>query len=561
MNMPIHHRPTFSDSTDNESINESIPEGPIAVIGAGTMGIGIAQVAALAGHSVLLFDANDEAAQRALDTLHIRLHQRVAAGKADADKTQALLQRITLVDSLQALAPCILVIEAIIEQLEAKQKLFHQLESLCSEQTIFASNTSSLSITAIARVLSKPQRMAGLHFFNPAPLMKLVEIVQGLETCPQIIATLKYLMINWQKQPVICRSTPGFIVNRIARPFYAEALRALEEQIASPATLDAVIKDAGGFAMGPLQLTDLIGHDVNYAVTESLFHAFYGDPRFQPSLRQKELVEANHLGRKSGRGFYLYSDTNNAEKNSTDKKPQLLPEIEEIQAAEPITSAQINASGDWSALPHFAALLQEKLQENGVFCGEKYNIPLSSPALQIDDVLFMLATGKTSSQLADEIQAPVVQFDLSANHHAAPIITISAASQNTQQQTAKVARFLHSLGKQVILLPDYPAMLTMRTVAMLCNEALDALNKGIASAEDIDLAMCRGVNYPIGPLAWGTQLGWQHIFNTLENLQQFYGETRYRPSPLLRQLAAGHVTLQSPSLRQHEYQHKKKDHA
>ncbi|PHM59395.1 putative 3-hydroxyacyl-CoA dehydrogenase [Xenorhabdus sp. KK7.4] len=556
MNMPVHHRPTFSDST----ANESIPEGPIAVIGAGTMGIGIAQVAALAGHSVLLFDANVEAAQRALDTLHTRLHQRVTAGKADADKTQALLQRITLVDSLQALAPCILVIEAIIEQLEAKQKLFHQLESLCSEQTIFASNTSSLSITAIARVLSKPQRMAGLHFFNPAPLMKLVEIVQGLETCPQIMATLKCLMINWQKQPVICRSTPGFIVNRIARPFYAEALRALEEQVASPATLDAVIKDAGGFAMGPLQLTDLIGHDVNYAVTESLFHAFYGDPRFQPSLRQKELVEANHLGRKSGRGFYVYSDTNK-EKNSADKEPLLFPVIEEIQAAAPITSAQINANGDWSTLPHFAALLQEKLQENGVSCGEKCNIPLPSPALQIDDVLFMLATGKTSSQLADEIQAPVVQFDLSANYQAASVIAISAASQNTQQQTAKITRFLHFLGKQVILLPDYPAMLTMRTVAMLCNEALDALNKGIASAEDIDLAMCRGVNYPIGPLAWGTQLGWQHIFNTLEKLQQFYGETRYRPSPLLRQLAAGHVTLQSPSLRQHEYQHKKKDHA
>ncbi|WP_422824385.1 3-hydroxyacyl-CoA dehydrogenase [Xenorhabdus bharatensis] len=525
------------------------------------MGIGIAQVAALAGHSVLLFDANGEAAQRALDKLHTRLHQRVTAGKADADKTQALLQRITLVDSLQALAPSILVIEAIIEQLEAKQKLFHQLESLCSEQTIFASNTSSLSITAIARVLSKPQRMAGLHFFNPAPLMKLVEIVQGLETCPHIIAILKRLMLNWQKQPVICRSTPGFIVNRIARPFYAEALRALEEQVASPATLDAVIKDAGGFAMGPLQLTDLIGHDVNYAVTESLFHAFYGDPRFQPSLRQKELVEANHLGRKSGRGFYAYSDTNNAEKNSADKKLQLFPAIEEIQAAESVTPEQINAIGNWSTLPHFVAMLQEKLQENGISCEKKSTIPLSSPALQIDDVLFMLATGKTSSQLADEIQAPVVQFDLSANHHAAPIITISAACQNTQQQTAKVARFLHSLGKQVILLPDYPAMLTMRTVAMLCNEALDALNKGIASAEDIDLAMCRGVNYPIGPLAWGTQLGWQHIFNTLENLQQFYGETRYRPSPLLRQLAAGHVTLQSLSLRQHEYQHKKKNHA
>ncbi|MBC8946156.1 3-hydroxyacyl-CoA dehydrogenase [Xenorhabdus indica] len=565
MNMPIHHR-----SISNHSmLNESTLNGPIAVIGAGTMGIGIAQVAAQAGHTVLLFDVNSEAAQRALNTLHTRLHQRVKAGKADASKTQELLQRITLVDSLHSLVSSALVIEAIIEKLAAKQDLFRQLETLCSAQTLFASNTSSLSITAIASVLEAPQRMAGLHFFNPAPLMKLVEIVQGLETSPQTMATLKRLVIGWQKQPVICRSTPGFIVNRIARPFYAEALRALEEQIASPATLDAVMKDSGGFAMGPLQLTDLIGHDVNYAVTESLFDAFYGDTRFQPSLRQKELVEANHLGRKSGRGFYVYAGKDYADKTQQQFIPTITEIITETSPTALIPSEQIKIIGNWSALPHFTTLLQQHglLHPNKIAAEKSENIQLPSPVLQIDDVIFMLATGKTSSQLTDEIGMPVVQFDLSANHQTAPIMTISAACQNTQQQTAKVINFLYALGKQVILLPDYPALLTMRTVAMLCNEALDALNKGIANAEDIDLAMCYGVNYPIGPLTWGNQLGWQQILSTLENLQHFYGEPRYRPSPLLRQLAAGYVSLphispQHPSsTQQHEHQFKKKNHA
>ncbi|WP_237385746.1 3-hydroxyacyl-CoA dehydrogenase [Xenorhabdus sp. Sc-CR9] len=526
--------------------------GPIAVIGAGTMGIGIAQVAAQAGHSVLLFDVSGEAARHALDNLHTRLNQRVEMGKAEAGATQVLLQRITRVDSLQALAPCVLVIEAIIEQLEAKQNLFRQLESICSARTLFASNTSSLSITAIARELSTPQRMAGLHFFNPAPLMKLVEIIQGLETSLQTVETLKVLIADWKKQPVVCRSTPGFIVNRIARPFYAEALRALEEQVASPPTLDAVMKESGGFAMGPLQLMDLIGHDINYAVTESLFHAFYGDPRFQPSLQQKELVDAGYLGRKRGRGFYIYDIKGNDKKKDT----QLQPKIEPKQPKGQKLPMRIRATGNWVALPHFVSLLrQPDLQKYNIVFEEHKNDRFHSPTLQLDDVILILTKGRTCAQITDEIRVPVMQFDLSANHQTASIITLSTAYQNTPQQTAKVISFIQSLGKQVILLPDYPGLLAMRTVAMLCNEALDAVNKGIANAEDIDLAMRYGVNYPIGPLTWGEQVGWKHILTTLENLHKYYGESRYRPVPLLRQLAADHARLQL-SRRHEDHKHK-----
>ncbi|TBL73098.1 3-hydroxyacyl-CoA dehydrogenase [Obesumbacterium proteus] len=502
-------------------------QGSVGVIGAGTMGIGIAQVAASAGHDVMLFDVNTEASSRALSALHQRLQQRVDAGKADADTTQQLLARIQIVTALTELASCALVIEAIAERLEIKQSLFRDLEAICSPQTLFASNTSSLSITAIASALKHPQRMAGLHFFNPAPVMKLVEIVRGLETDSDTLNALRKLAVAWKKQPVVCRSTPGFIVNRVARPFYAETLRALEEQIATPATLDAVLRDAGGFAMGPLQLTDLIGHDVNYAVTESVFYAFGSDPRFQPSLVQKELVEAGHLGRKSGRGFYRYQ-------SDIQPVPPVFAPIE--TGAMP---QRISAHGRWSALPEFAALLQQ----NGIAIEELKESTESSPFLRLDEVTFMLTNGKLSSQVAVETRTPVVQFDLSVNHQQASAIAISAASCNSAAQTALVIRFLQSLGKNVIVLPDYPALLTLRTVAMLCNEALDVVNKGIASAEDTDLAMRLGVNYPAGPLAWGNQLGWQHILTTLENLNHFYADTRYRPAPLLRQLAAGYVSL------------------
>lgn len=493
----------------------------VAVIGAGTMGIGIAQVAAAAGHQVRLFDIALPAAARALEQLGQRLRQRVVAGKADAHSTEALLTNIQLANSLSELAGCNLVIEAVAEQLAIKQSLFRDLEAICSPSTLFASNTSSLSITAISSALQHPQRMAGLHFFNPAPLMKLVEIVSGLETSATTLATLQALTQHWGKHSVHCRSTPGFIVNRVARPFYGEALRALEEQVADPATLDAVLRDAGGFAMGPLQLTDLIGQDINYAVTESVYHAFYQDGRFTPSLLQQELVAAGHLGRKSGRGFYRYGSNHPA--------PQpTFAAVETGELPQPVT-----LHGDWSAMAEFAQLLTG----NAVAIKHPGQ---TSPTARIDDVTFMLTNGQAASRIAADIGAPVVLFDLSINYQHAPAIAISSAVQNTTSQTAKVIRLLQSLGKQVIHLPDYPGLLVMRTVAMLSNEALDVVNKGVANATDTDNALRFGVNYPQGPLAWGEKLGWPHILATLENLQSYYAEPRYRPMPLLRRYAANY---------------------
>lgn len=490
----------------------------VAVIGAGTMGIGIAHVAARAGHQVLLFDIAATAAQRALDALGQRLRLRVASGKADAASTEALLARIHPVDALSQLADSELVIEAVAEKLPIKQSLFRELEALCSPATLFASNTSSLSITAIAGALQHPQRLAGLHFFNPAPLMKLVEIVSGLDTSAETVATLQALTQQWGKQSVLCRSTPGFIVNRVARPFYAETLRALEEQVADATTLDAVMRDAGGFAMGPLQLTDMIGQDVNYAVTESVFHAFFQDPRFTPSLVQQELVAAGRLGRKSGQGFYRYGD-----------HPQ--PAATCLPASTAALPRSITLHGD----PAGMTLLATLLTENAVTIKQPGQ---TSAFARIDEVTFMLTNGKTANQIAEETGTPVVLFDLSAHYSQASTVAISCAAQNDARHNATVVRLLQSLGKKVIQLPDYPGLLVMRTLAMLANEALDVVNKGVASAADTDRAMCCGVNYPRGPLEWAAALGWQQILSTLENLQHYYGEPRYRPMPLLRHYAS-----------------------
>ncbi len=280
----------------------------VGVVGAGAMGAGIAQVAAAAGHTVLLFDTRADAASAAIAGVVAALSKLVTKGRMTEETRVALGSRLHAVDTLAALADCRLVVEAIVERLDTKQDVFRELEKVVHADTLLATNTSSISITALGSALERPERLAGLHFFNPAPQMPLVEVISGAATSRATAETLHATATVWGKVPVYARSTPGFIVNRVARPFYAESLRVLNEGGANPQTLDAVLRDAGGFRMGPFELMDLIGHDVNYAVTRSVFDAFYGDPRFTPSLLQLELVEAGFLGRKTGRGFFQYGD-------------------------------------------------------------------------------------------------------------------------------------------------------------------------------------------------------------------------------------------------------------
>lgn len=280
----------------------------IAVIGSGTMGSGIAQVAATSGCQVKIFDLNNEALIKSKISLEKVLNRLIEKQKIDAVEKNRIQNNISYVNTLNDLSDSDLVIEAIVENLEVKRKVFSELETLVSESTILASNTSSLSITSIAASCQKPERVIGIHFFNPAPLMQLVEVVPAIQTSDEVLNKTVQTISDWKKVVAVAKDTPGFIVNRVARPFYSESLRILEEGFADMATIDWSLKEIGGFKMGPFELMDFIGHDVNYVVTETVFTAFYFDPRYKPSLTQKRLVEAGYLGRKSRRGFYDYSN-------------------------------------------------------------------------------------------------------------------------------------------------------------------------------------------------------------------------------------------------------------
>ena len=381
---------------DNQQIKK------IGVLGAGSMGAGIAQLAATQKHQVVLVDVNEDALAKAAASLQKIVTRLVEKEQIDETISNEIIGRIQFSKSITDFKNCNLIIEAIIENLEVKRKVFAQLEEVVSENCILASNTSSLSIASIASACKKSERVIGIHFFNPAPLMPLVEIIPAVQTFEATKTTARALIESWGKVTVLAKDTPGFIVNRVARPFYGEALRIYEEGIADFATIDWAMTELGGFKMGPFALMDYIGNDINYTVTETVFAAFYYDPRYKPSLTQKRYFEADWLGKKSGKGYYDYTE----------------------------------------------------------------GVEMPQP-------------------LKDE-----------------------------------------ELGTEIV----------GRIVAMLINEAIDALFLNIATKEDIDLAMVKGVNYPQGLLKWADKIGLENVLFSLEFLQAEYGEDRYRPSVLLRRM-------------------------
>jgi len=378
----------------------------IGVLGAGSMGSGIAQVAAVAGHPVVIADVSEAALERAVGSIRKALDREAEKGRLTTAEVAAIVGRIemaTVNGHYSAFEGCGLVVEAILEDLAVKQQAFTALEGATGPTAVLASNTSSLSVTAIAAPCQHPERVVGVHFFNPAPLMPLVEIIGGHATDARVLAAVRALVDRWGKTTVIAADTPGFIVNRVARPFYGEALRILEEGVADPATIDWAMRELGGFRMGPFELMDLIGNDINYAVTRSVFEAFSYDPRYRPSLIQKRLVDARLFGRKTGRGYYDYR-----------------------------------------------------------------------------------AGASPEEPVRDE-----------------------------------------AMGRAIV----------DRIVAMLINEAAEAVFLRIATAGDVDLAMTKGVNYPKGLLRWADEIGIGVVLGRLTALHEEYGEDRYRPSPLLRRMA------------------------
>lgn len=486
----------------------------VAVIGAGTMGAGIAQVAAAYGHPVVLFDMNQAAIERGIVQIRSGLERQVTRGKMSQEAVDALMAKITPASELSALANAGLVIEAIIEDLQIKRALLADLEQTCSAETILATNTSSISVTALGAEMVHPERLVGMHFFNPAPVMKLVEIVSGLATSQSVAKSAYATAQAWGKQAVYTKSTPGFIVNRVARPFYAESLRLFEEGAADTATLDHLIRTAGGFRMGPFELMDLIGHDVNYAVTCSVFDAYYQDPRFLPSLTQKALVESGRLGRKSGQGFYDYRET--AEK----------PSAQTSQGGNPPKKIQVY--GDLGVAQALVDRIESKglLVESQPSCGSGY--------MKVGETRLQLTDGRFATEIAASHQGDTALFDLALDYSSTTALAIAFADQCSENAKQDVIGLFNALDITPSVVDDIPGLVVMRTLAMLANEAAEAVNQGICTAADADIAMRSGVNYPQGPLAWADQIGVSRIFECLRNLQQCYGEDRYRPSALLR---------------------------
>lgn len=485
-------------------------ETVVGIVGAGAMGSGIAQVAAVAGHPVLLWDSREGAANQAKEKLGQSLAKLVDKGMIDTGVKEAVYNRVQTCDSLDAFANAGLVVEAIVEDAAAKATLFQQLESIVAPETILVSNTSSLSITKLGAALQRPERFAGWHFFNPAPVMPLVEVVKGLATDPAVVGTLMETARAWAKTPVEVVNAPGFIVNRGARPFYSEPLRFVEDGGTNVETADALFR-AQGFRMGPFELIDLVGLDVNLSASRSMWEAYRHEPRYAPALLVEELVDAGRLGRKSGQGFYSYPLPENQHSGL-----QLIPDSNLPTPEEIIFYGNVGPAAGLFTLCREKGLNVDRGQGDGwIF---------------VDGVKLALTDGRMATELGPDWVTLDLALDWSA-------VTTVAVSESFEANLTPVVALFNALGKRVATLSDRPGMLGARTICMLVNEACDTVQRGVASREDVDTAMQKGLNFPGGPFQWADSLGAAYVLKLLENMHEATKDPRFRPSALLRSMA------------------------
>jgi 3-hydroxybutyryl-CoA dehydrogenase len=502
----------------------------IGIVGSGTMGSGIALAALYAGFGVILQDPFPEALAKAREYLVSFLARK------------GLSERISMVsfsESLDGLASAQIVIEAAIESLELKKQIFSRLDEICPPGTILATNTSTLPVTEIAASTRHRARVAGMHFFNPAAVLKLVEVVQGMDTSQATIEKLVRLAEKLGKTPVVTRDTPGFIVNRVARPFYGEALRLFGEQAAGHDEIDRVLEQGAGFRMGPFRLMDLIGIDVNATAMRSMYEQTFGEPRYRPHWIQMQMMRSGRLGRKTGRGFYDYE--NPAENES-----------EAVSDVKTMSGAVLLSAGS------FAGGLAEKLTAAGLSVvdqpggrspvmgfvaagraeGFLDHVRQIESKLPPDAPLLVQCADITLSSVAPQVQNPerLMGFD-GLFLEQADLVTLIPSAKLTEAAREKAAALFAALGCQVVWISDSPGLILPRVVCMLVNEAAFAVLEGVAEAETIDLAMQLGVNYPHGPLSWGQLIGFERVLAVLDHLRSEYGEERYRACHLLRRWA------------------------
>lgn len=493
----------------------------IGIIGSGVMGTGIAQIAIQSGHSVYLFDAKDGAAFAAKDKLQVTLDKLVEKNKITTEEAKAAIARLVIAHTLADLKPVDLAIEAIVENLNVKQQVIAQLEAVLSTDAIIASNTSSLSITAIASQSPNPERIVGYHFFNPVPLMKVVEVIPGRRTRLDIVDRLIALSYTMGHRPVIAKDTPGFIINHAGRAYGTEALKILNENVTNISAIDRILKQSLGFKMGPFELMDLTGLDVSHPVMESVYNQYYQEPRYRPNVLTQQMLIAKQLGRKTGQGFYNYVA---AEK------------IDEIQATvvpQHKSYPKVWISTDFEA--DQTALIEYLTQQN-------IQIDTSETA-QEDSLILVANYGEDTSSAVHRLQLDAkrtVAIDLIAGLHTHRTLMPSLI---TTDEFTQIAHSIFNLdGTSVTLIQESVGFVAQRVIAMVINLACDIAQQAIASVDDINAAVRLGLGYPYGPIEWGDVLGSDKVLLTLERMTQITADPRYRPSPWLQR----RVKLQQP---------------
>lgn len=492
----------------------------LGIVGTGLMGRGIAQIASQAGIRVLLFDARPGAAAEALDIIIAMLSSLAEKGKITNDQVHMATSCLHVVASLEDLASCHLVIEAIVEQLESKRQLLQSLEGIVNDNCLLATNTSSLSVTAIAAGCRLPGRIGGFHFFSPVPLMKIVEVIDGVLTEPWVSAALTNLAKRLGHTPVKAKDTPGFIVNHAGRGFGTEALRILGEGVAEFHEIDRILRGAAGFRMGPFELMDMTGLDVSHPVIESIYHQYYQEPRFRPSPITGQRMTAGLLGRKNGRGFYTYG-TNGIEPLPFVPVPESRPSRVWVSRAHKTSGVAVAA---------LVSALNGQLDN-----GER-------PAADALCLVTPLGCDATTTALAeglDPVRTMAIDTLFGLDRHR----TLMTTPITSPAMRAAAHGLFGSDGVPVTVIRDSAGFIAQRVVALIVNISCDIAQQRIATPLDIDLAVTLGLGYPFGPLAWGDRLGAGHVLTILQEMATFYGDPRYRPSPWLKRRAELGISL------------------
>ena len=491
------------------------------------MGQGIAQMAAQAGSQVLLFDAATERAVHAQQAIAAQWQRMLDKQRISPEQHQTYLSSLKTVDSLQALSVCDLVVEAIVENPQVKQALFAQLGEVLSDEAVLASNTSSLSITALAAGLKRPERFAGLHFFNPVPLMKVVEVVPGLATAPAVCEKLKAFVLTMGHQAVLAQDTPGFIVNHAGRGYGTEALRIVSEGVADFVTIDRILRDQVGFKLGPFELMDLTALDVSHPVMESIYHQYFEEPRYRPSVITAQRLAGGWLGRKTGQGFYAY----------VDGKAQI--------PSEPTTPSSTLKPPVWvSARAARRAELLQLLKNLGASI-ETGAAPSNQALCWVAPLGFDVTTCAIVERL-DPARTLGIDMLMPDDATQRRVLATNPATRSDMRDAAHA--LMASDGKAVSMIQDSGGFVTQRVVATIVNIASDMCQQGICSPADLDTAVTLGLGYPLGPLALGDRLGADNLLEVLFNLQTVYGDPRYRPSPWLRRRGALGLSLSHLSI-------------